>query len=183
MGKHVGYVRVSSQDQNTARQLEGVQLDRVFEEKASGKDTARPQLRACLDYLRDGDTLHVHSIDRLARNLGDLLRVLEDLKARDVAVQFHKESLTFTGKADPFQDLQLQVIGAVAQFERALIRERQREGIAAAKAQGKRMGRAKALTPGQVEAIKGRIAAGESKKALAAEFGVSRQTLYNALAI
>ena len=76
-GKQIGYIRVSSTDQNTARQLDGFHLDKVFTDRCSGKDTSRPQLVACLDYLRDGDTLHVHSIDRLARNLQDLLRIIE----------------------------------------------------------------------------------------------------------
>ena len=116
-GKQIGYIRVSSTDQNTARQLDGFHLDKVFTDRCSGKDTSRPQLTACLDYLRDGDTLHVHSIDRLARNLQDLLRIIESLNQRDVSVSFHKEGLTFSaGKTeDPFQKLQLQIIGAVAQ--------------------------------------------------------------------
>ncbi len=180
-GQQIGYVRVSTVDQNTDRQLEGVQLNRVFTEKASAKDAKRPQLLECMAYLREGDTLHVHSIDRLARNLQDLLWVLDELTGRGVAVRFHKEHLTFTGEDNPFQKLQLQIIGAVAEFERAIIKERQREGIRAAQKAGKQMGRAKALTPSQVEEIKARIAKGEAKKALAHEYGISRQTLYASL--
>ncbi|MBU1230246.1 MAG: recombinase family protein [Proteobacteria bacterium] len=178
---NVGYVRVSSTDQKTDRQLEGVALDEKFEEKASAADTARPQLLLCMAYVRQGDTLHVHSIDRLARNLQDLLRLLEQLMDKGVTVQFHKEHLTFSGQDDPFQRLQLQIIGAVAEFERALIKERQREGIAKAKSMGKHLGRERKLTPELERTIKTRADAGEEKKALASEFGVSRQTLYRIL--
>ena len=182
-GKQIGYIRVSSTDQNTARQLDGFHLDKVFTDKCSGKDTSRPQLVACLDYLRDGDTLHVHSIDRLARNLQDLLRIIESLNQRDVSVSFHKEGLTFSaGKAeDPFQKLQLQIIGAVAQFERALLRERQREGIAIAKAEGKYKGRKPALTSEQVKEARQMVAAGQCKQDVARYFGISRTTLYKGI--
>ena len=105
MSKQIGYVRVSSVDQNTGRQLEGIALDKVFTDKASGKSRQRPQLEACLEYLRDGDTLHVHSIDRFARNLQDLLTLISDLTNRAVTVQFHKEGLIFTGEDSPFQRL------------------------------------------------------------------------------
>jgi len=178
---NVGYIRVSSLDQNTDRQLEGVKLDKEFEDKASAADTKRPQLIACLDYIRQGDTLHVHSIDRLARNLQDLLRLLELLKTKGVAIQFHKERLTFTGADDHFATLHLHIIGAVAQFERALIKERQREGIAKAKSLGKNLGRERKLAPEIEQAMKQRAEAGEEKKALAIEYGVSRQTLYRVL--
>lgn len=178
----VGYIRVSTDDQNTARQLDGVALDRTFEDKLSGRDTKRPALQEALAYIREGDTLHVHSIDRLARNLQDLLAVLTDLTGRGVAVKFHKEALAFTGEADPFQALQLQIIGAVAEFERALIRERQREGIALAKKAGKHLGRPGKLTQEQVKELLARAAKGEEKKALAAAFGISRQTVYALLA-
>jgi len=178
----IGYIRVSTDDQNTARQLDGVALDRTFEDKLSGRDTKRPALQEALAYVREGDTLHVHSIDRLARNLQDLLVVLTDLTSRGVAVKFHKEALTFTGEADPFQALQLQIIGAVAEFERALIRERQREGIALAKKAGKHLGRPGKLSREQVKELLARVERGEEKKALAEEYGVSRQTVYALLA-
>lgn len=176
--KDIGYCRVSTTDQKTDRQLDGVKLDKVFEEKASAADTARPQLQACIEYVREGDVLHVHSIDRLARNLQDLLALLQTFTGKGVAVQFHKESLTFTGQDNPFQKLHFQIIGAVAEFERALIKERQREGIAKAKAEGKHLGRERKLAPENERAIKARAEAGEEKKALSAEFGISRQTLY-----
>jgi DNA invertase Pin-like site-specific DNA recombinase len=177
-GQQVGYLRVSSIDQNTARQLEGVHLDQTFEDKASGKDTKRPELQACLKHVRKGDTLHIHSMDRLARNLADLLALVKDLTGLGVAVAFHKEKLTFTGEENPMQDLQLAVMGAVAQFERSMSKERQREGIALAQAQGRYKGRPPKLTPAQREEIRTRANAGESKVVLAVEFGVSRAALY-----
>jgi len=180
---NIGYIRVSTVDQNTARQLDGVALQEVFEEKISAATTKRAKLKECMRFLRKGDTLHVHSIDRLARNLADLLSILNDLIGRGVAIRFHKENLTFTGDDNPFQTLQLQIIGAVAQFEREIIKERQREGIAKAQAQGKHCGRKPKLTQAQVSEIKTRIKAGEEKKVLATEYGVSRQTLYRVIKI
>ena len=177
-GKSVGYVRVSTLLQNTARQLDGVTLDRVFEDKASGKDTKRPALDECLKFLREGDTLHVHSMDRLARNLDDLRRIVKDLTGRGVAVRFEKESLTFTGEASPMANMLLSMLGAVAEFERALILDRQREGIAIAKAEGKYLGRRSTLTDEAVQEMRRRASAGESKAAIARDFGISRETLY-----
>ncbi len=177
----IAYIRVSSIDQNTARQLDGINFDETFTERASAATTKRPKLEECLRYARKGDRLHIHSIDRLARNLGDLLRLLDDLTGRGVAVKFHKENLEFTGEDNPFQTLQLQIIGSVAQFERAIIKERQREGIAKAQAKGKHCGRKAKLTKAQVEEIKTRISNGDEKKALAEEYGISRQTLYRVI--
>lgn len=185
-GKDIGYIRVSSFDQNTARQLDGVKLDKIFEEYASGKSADRPALQACLDYLREGDILHVHSIDRLARNLQDLLSIVSELKEKQVTVKFHKEKLEFTGndssgKGDAFQELQLHIIAAVAQFERALILERQREGIEIAKREGKykKVGRKPALTEVQIEDVKKRIEQGETIASVSRLYGVSRQTIYS----
>ena len=132
----VGYVRVSSVDQNTVRQLDGLTLDKTFTDKASGKDTKRPQLERALEFLREGDTLVIHSMDRLARNLDDLRRVVLGLTKKGVKVRFEKEDLTFTGEDSPMANLLLSVMGAFAQFERELIKERQREGIAIAKKKG-----------------------------------------------
>lgn len=180
-GHQVGYIRVSSYDQTTERQLEGLEFDETFKDKASGKDTNRPALKACLKHLRRGDTLHVHSIDRLARNLKNLQELVEKLTGKGVVVQFHKEGLTFSGDESPMQKMMFQMIGAVAEFERALIKERQLEGIRNAQNKGIRFGAKAKLTDEQMAKIKERIAQGEQKKALAAEYGVSRQTLYKAL--
>jgi DNA invertase Pin-like site-specific DNA recombinase len=180
--KRVGYIRVSSVDQNTERQLEGVELDKVFTDKASGKDTKRPQLQAALDYIREGDVLVVHSMDRLARNLDDLRKIVLGLTGKGVHIRFAKENLTFTGEDSPMSNLLLSLLGAVAEFERSMIRERQREGIALAKKKGVYKGRKPSLTAEQVKEIRARLGAGERKTALAHEFKVSRQTLYTAIA-
>lgn len=180
--KLIGYVRVSTLDQNTERQLDGLKLDKVFMDKASGKDANRPQLKAALDYLRDGDKLVVHSLDRLARNLVDLKNIVSTLTGRGVVVEFVKEHLTFTSEDNAMSNLLLSVMGAFAEFERALIRERQREGIALAKKAGVYKGRKRSLTPDRVKALKARVHAGEKKAAVAREFGISRETLYKYLA-
>ena len=104
-GQRIGYVRVSTFEQNTDRQLDGIQLDETFTDKASGKDTARPQLDALLKFARRGDTVLIHSMDRLARNLDDLRRIVGDLTRRGVQIQFVKESLTFTGEDSPMANL------------------------------------------------------------------------------
>jgi DNA invertase Pin-like site-specific DNA recombinase len=177
-GQRVGYVRVSTLDQSTVRQLDGVALDRVFEDKASGKDVDRPQLEALIGFVRDGDTVLVHSMDRLARNLEDLRRLVRRLTDKKVRVEFVKEQLTFTGEDSAMANLLLNIMGAFAEFERELIRERQREGITLAKQRGVYRGRARSLTTAQVDDLRARIAAGVPKSVLAREFGVSRETVY-----
>jgi DNA invertase Pin-like site-specific DNA recombinase len=179
-GQRIGYIRVSTDDQHTHRQLEGVALDRVFTDRASGKDADRPGLRELLSYAREGDTIVVHSMDRLARNVDDLRRLVLSQAARGITVEFVKESLSFSGEGSPMAHLMLTLLGAVAQFERELIRERQREGIAMAKKRGVYRGRRRKLTPDQVEALRTKAAAG-GKAALAREMGISRQTLYDYL--
>jgi DNA invertase Pin-like site-specific DNA recombinase len=180
-GQRIGYVRVSSLDQNPERQLEHVQVDKVFTDKASGKDTRRPQLDVLLAFVREGDTVVVHSMDRLARNLDDLRRLVHSLTQRGVRIEFVKESLSFTGEDSPMANLMLSVMGAFAEFERALIRERQREGISLAKQRGAYRGRKKALAPDRVLELRRRATAGEKKAPLAREFGISRETLYQYL--
>ena len=180
-GQRIGYVRVSSFDQNPERQLENISLNKVFTDTASGKDTKRPELEALLAFVREGDTVVVHSMDRLARNLDDLRRLVQMLTKRSIRIEFVKEGLHFTGEDSPMANLLLSVMGAFAEFERALIRERQREGIALAKKRGAYRGRKKALSSEQVAALRQRAAAGEQKATLAREFGISRETLYQYL--
>ncbi len=180
-GKRIGYVRVSSFDQNPERQLEGIQVDRVFTDKASGKDIQRPQLDMLLDFVREDDTVVVHSMDRLARNLDNLRRLVQDLTGRGVRVEFVKERLIFTGEDSPMANLMLSVMGSFAEFERALIRERQREGITLAKQRGAYRGRKKSLNSEQVAELKRRVVAGEQKALIARNFGISRETLYQYL--
>ncbi|MGS0757015.1 recombinase family protein, partial [Roseateles sp. GG27B] len=181
-GQRIGYVRVSTLEQNTERQLEQIPLDRVFIDKASGKDTKRPELEGLMAFVRDGDTVVVHSMDRLARNLDDLRRIVQKLTKRGVRIEFVKEILTFTGEDSPMANLMLSVMGAFAEFERALLRERQREGIALAKQRGAYRGRKKALAPDRVAELCQKVAAGETKTEVARYFGISRETLYSYLA-
>ena len=180
-GKRVGYIRVSTLEQNVHRQLDGIELDKTFTDKASGKDVERPQLKAALDYLRDGDVFIVHSMDRLARNLDDLRRIVASLTDRGVQVQFVKESLAFTGEDSAMSKLLLSVMGAFAEFERSLLKERQREGIEIAKRNGLYKGRKRSLTAESVGILKTRVLAGEKKAVLAKEYGISRETLYTYL--
>jgi DNA invertase Pin-like site-specific DNA recombinase len=136
---HVAYIRVSSTEQNTDRQLSetGITFDKVFEDKASGKNTDRPALQDMLGYVRDGDTVHVHSIDRLGRSLIDLKNLVTELNKDGVTVKFHKENLEFSsGKQNPMQTLMFDMLASFAEFERSIIKERQREGIDKAKAKG-----------------------------------------------
>lgn len=176
----IGYRRVSSQDQNLDRQ----QLDaceKVFEEKASaGKGSDRPALDALLDFAREGDEVLVWSIDRLARDLADLQRLLERLNAKGVTVTFVSERLTFSASQDdPFAQLQLHLLGAFSQFERAIIRIRQAEGIAQAKAKGVYRGRKASIDPIQVAKLK---AEGLRATEIAERLGIGRASVYRLLA-
>lgn len=183
MAKHqtVGYIRVSSIDQNTDRQLDGLTLDKIFTDKASGKDTHRPALEALKDHVRDGDVVVVHSMDRLARNLDDLRKIVRELTDKGVRVQFHKEGQTFSSDESPMSQLMLNLMGSFAEFERSLIKERQAEGIAAAKRRGVYKGRKSSVTPEIIAQIKARVTSGEAKAAIARELGISRETVYQYL--
>jgi DNA invertase Pin-like site-specific DNA recombinase len=134
-----------------------------------------------MEFAREGDTVIVHSMDRLARNLDNLRKIVQTLTSRGVKIQFIKENLIFTGEDSPMANLMLSIMGAFAEFERALIRERQREGIALAKQRGAYRGRKKTLSPGQVNELQTRAQNGESKVQLAREYGISRETLYQYL--
>jgi DNA invertase Pin-like site-specific DNA recombinase len=184
-GQHVGYIRVSSVGQNTERQLDNTKepLSRIFTDQASGKDTNRPALIECMKYLREGDTLHVHSIDRLARSMRDLLNITKQIAEKGVVVKFEKEGLTFNDKTDPRSEFMLHMLSAVSQFERSLINERRAEGVAIAQRNGVKFGRPSKLTLAQRNEILARAADGNvNKKALAAEYGISRTVLYDILA-
>lgn len=181
-GQQVGYIRVSSAGQNSARQLDGVRLDRVFEEQASAKGRdERHQLASCIAYCREGDTLHVHSMDRLARNLDDLRQIVRELVDKGVTVRFEKEGLSFSGDDSPMSMLLLSMLGAVAEFERSMIRERQREGIAVAKAKGVYTGRKPALSAEQAAELRRMAETGTPKAELARKFGISRESVYRYL--
>lgn len=179
-GQLVGYARVSSVDQNLARQLEALAgADRIFEEQASAKDRKRPVLEEMLAYVREGDTVLVKSPDRLARSTRDLLDLLSELKAKGVAVRFADSPALDTGTAQG--TFMLTVLGAVAELERELIAERRAEGIALAKKAG-RYDRGPKLSGEQVAQARQRVADGVPKSVVARDLGVSRQTLYTALA-
>ena len=185
-GQKVSYLRVSSKDQSIARQREALAhlgIRKEFIDEISARSRAdRPGLEACLEYLRDGDELHVASIDRLARSLIDLKELVTELTTQGVTVVFHKEGLRFAADTDdPTANLMLGVLGSFAEFERAIIRERQAEGIALAKKAGKYTGRPKALSEEQVADARRRITAGESKTSVAKALGVGRSTLYRYL--
>lgn len=188
----VGYVRVSSSDQNTDRQLDGVALDRVFTDKMTGSTKDRPQLKAMLDYVRYGDTVVVHSLDRLARSLEDLISIINQLNKKGVSFKSIKDNLTFDGvNNSPMDKFFLHILGAVSELERALIRERQKEGIAKAKQRGVYKGRKPSLTPEKQAIIEERLAEKEkdlqsyksiSYQSIADEIGVSLATLNRYLA-
>lgn len=180
-GKKIGYVRVSTLDQKTERQLDGLKLDRIFEDKVSGKNmTDRPQLQEMLRYVRDDDQIFVHSMDRLARNLEDLLKLVRQINEAKASITFVKENLTFSPREEEsaMSKLILSVMGAVAEFERRLILERQREGIALAKTRGVYKGRVKKVTPQLLESARHLLRTGKGPQEVAKELGVSRSSLY-----
>lgn len=179
--KTFNYIRVSTVEQNTARQLVDVPCNHTYMEKVSGKDQNRPQLTAMLDALREGDLINVHELSRLARNTKDLLEIVEKILKAGASVKFHKENLFFEGgkKEDPYQKLMLTMMGAFAAFERDLILERQREGIAIAKAEGKYLGKRSKFTPEKLEEIRAKFDDPTTNKAqLAKGLGITRSYLY-----
>lgn len=172
---NIGYIRVSSIQQITDRQLEGVVLDKVFTDKASGKNTDRPQLKAMLDYVREGDVIHVHDLSRLGRSTVDVLTLVDKLSQRGIKVHFHKEGL-ITGDDNPTSKMILTIFSAVAEAERKMMLERQREGYEAAKAAGRVVGRGNGKAVDR-EGIKAALAAGSSIAKVAAQFNVAKSTV------
>lgn len=181
-GQNIGYIRVSSEGQNTTRQLDGIKLNKEFTDTMTGSIRTRPQLEECLNYLRTGDTLHVHSIDRLARNLRDLQEIIDGLVCKGVTVKFHTENLTFTGDDNPMSMLTLHLMGAFAEFERTITRTRQREGIDAAKKEGKHLGRPK-LNTGLSKKAKQLKTEGLNVAEISKHMELSRPSVYKLLAI
>lgn len=185
MSKVLAYIRVSSDGQNISRQENALaehHPDKVFTDRVSGKSMDRPALTQMLDYVRDGDRCIITSMDRASRNVEDLRKLVRQITDAGASIQFLKEGLTFTGDDSPMSKLLLNVMGAMAEFERELIKERQREGIAIAKAKGDvYKGRSKALKPSQVEELKTQVTAGIPKATVARNFGISRKSLYNYL--
>lgn len=182
-GQILGYARVSSSSQNLDRQraaLHSAGATRIWEDTITGATRDRPALNQALDYARDGDMLVVASMDRLARSVPDLHSIVSDLTDRGVAVQFLNEQQTYTADSDPVSRFMLSILGAVAQLERELIRERQADGIAAAKARGV-YDRKPILSPEQVAHARGMIDSGVPKAVVARRFEIARSTLYKYL--
>lgn len=178
---NIGYIRVSTVQQHTERQLADQRkaLDKIFEDKLSGKDTNRPGFVAMMEYLREGDTLHVHEISRLCRSTSDLLATVEKLKEQGVTVHFHKENIIITGgNESPVGNMVLTVLAGVAQMEREMLLARQREGYQAAKAAGRIAARGKGKAVNRPEIIAA-LAAGGSVRKVAAQFEVSTRTVQN----
>lgn len=138
-GDNYAYIRVSSQQQNSERQLSdtGIKFRRTFKDEASGKNTDREGLKDMIEFVQEGDTVHVHSIDRLGRSLVDLKNIVTELNKKGVSVKFHKENLEFSaGTSNPIHTLMFNMLASFAEFERSIIKDRQREGIEKAKAKG-----------------------------------------------
>jgi DNA invertase Pin-like site-specific DNA recombinase len=182
-GKRIGYIRVSTLDQNIERQLENVPLDKSFIDKCSGKDLNRPQFEAMMNYVREDDRVIIHSLDRLARNLDHLRSVVKTLISKGIEVEFMQESLVFKGDDSPMSNLLLSMMGAFAEFEHALIRERQREGIAIAKSKGiyHRRGRDRCLKSEDIVQLKAWVKEERPKTWIAQQFNISRHSVYKYL--
>jgi DNA invertase Pin-like site-specific DNA recombinase len=176
---HIGYVRVNPDDRRLERQLDGIVLDAIFEDKAGCDQTKRPALTKCFASLREGDVLHVHSLDRLAGNMRDLQKLVADCAGKGVEIRFHKEDSVFFsfGKTQP--DFLLHLLGVFADYERALVRERQMEGFAAARKKGTVLGRPHSITPEKEDAIRAKLKTGQSAADVALEFGIGRSSVYN----
>lgn len=171
-GKRLGYVRVSSVGQNSDRQLVDIELDKIFEDKLSGKDMKRPALQELLDYCRDGDHIVCHSLDRLCRSVRDLLELLDIFGKKGVTIEFLKEKLSFApNDTNHIAKFQLQILGSVAELERNIIRERQREGIVLARAKKKFTGSSKLFSDAQVRDMIDRIEAGEVMAKVISDLG------------
>lgn len=183
-GQKIGYARVSSKDQNLDRQLAALKKEkvfRIFTDTVSGSSTPRPGLDGALNYVRAGDQLIVVSMDRLARSLIDLHRLVDELTERGVSVKFLKEGQVYSKDSTPVAKLMLGLLGSVAEFERAIIRERQAEGIAKAKARGVYKGRAKVLNEEQIMQAREWVGEGIPKAEVARRLGIGRTTLYRYL--
>lgn len=173
------YKRVSTSEQSTARQLVGFKFHREYVETISGKDQNRPQLQALLQNLREGDVVHVHELSRLGRSVKDLLEIVEKIVSVGATIKFVKENLTFSAdEQNSFQSLMLNLLSSIAQFERDLLLERQREGIQLAKQQGKYKGKTSRFTKDEIEQIKSEFEIASCKQVLADKWGISRTYLY-----
>jgi len=188
-GKKIAYIRVSSEGQNTSRQdqqIEELHVDKVFTEKVSGKNIQdRPQFQMMLEYAREDDIIYCADLSRWGRSLIDIKTTVTSLTKRGVTVIFLKENLTFSGNDDPMSNLLLGILSSLSEWERAVIKSRQMEGVKIAQEKGiykERCGRKPKLTDEQIEEVKRRVEAGEKRADVALAYGVSRQTIYNLVA-
>ncbi len=182
MSKTYGYIRVSTIDQNTARQETALQdsnytCTQTFIDKASGKDINRPQFQKLLSTVTIGDTIIVHSLDRLGRSVSDMCQIVSNLKEQGITLISIKDNLVFDGQVNPMRDLQMHMLTAFAEFERSLIRERQAEGIAAKKARGERTGRPPA-DKAKVAEVNALVAKGIKLKLACQNIGIGVSTYY-----
>jgi len=180
-GKRIGYARVSTVEQNPGRQLEGILLDKTFIEHASGASLARPQLQIMLDYVREDDYVYVHSMDRLARNIRDLRKLVDLFVHKGCTIHFVKENLIFNGQNDAISTLMLSIMGAVAEFELSRIHERQAEGIALAKREGKYLGRKRCLDNEKIQILREQFSTRIPILQIARDLDVSAKTIYKYL--
>lgn len=179
---NLAYIRVSTIQQNTERQyhaMKGIQIDKWFEEKKSGKNEDREQLKAMLSYAREGDHLYVASLDRLGRNLIGILKMVEDLRERGIVLHCLKEGYTLGAEKNALQEAFFQIMGVMAQLERNIMLERQAEAYAAAKAAGKQIGRGRSKRRQEseefvIEALKN----GHQPAKIARAHKISRTSVY-----
>ena len=181
----IAYARVSTDDQNLDRQLETLKAycpDKIFTDHLSGKNLERPGFQQMMDYVREGDIIYVASMDRMARNLDDLLATTKRLQSKGITVHFLKENICLNPgtETSSMSKLIMSIMGAVAEFERSLIRERQREGILLAKARGVYKGR-KPIDPDKMQEARKLIDEGFTKTKVCEKLQISRQTLYKYL--
>jgi DNA invertase Pin-like site-specific DNA recombinase len=188
-GKKIAYIRVSSEGQNTSRQdqqIEELHVDKVFTEKVSGKNIQdRPQFQMMLEYAREDDIIYCADLSRWGRSLIDIKTTVTALTSKGVTVVFLKENLIFSGNDDPMSNLLLGILSSLSEWERAVIKSRQMEGVKIAQEKGiykERCGRKPKLSDEQIEEVKRRVEAGEKRADVALAYGVSRQTVYNLVA-
>ena len=180
-GKRIGYIRVSTFEQNPDRQLVDIQLDKKFIEYASASSMDRPQLKLMLEFVREDDIIFVHSMDRLARNTSNLLEIVKTVIEKKAEIHFSKEQLTFNGSTNAMSMLLLHIMGAIAEFELCFNKERQREGIAEAKAKGKYKGGKRKLDAEKIEILRKEMQGRDSKLKIARKLGITPMTLYKYL--
>lgn len=182
-GQKIGYIRVSTPEQNPDRQLVGLELDKKFIDNFTGRILERPALSQLREYIREGDELFVHSMDRLARNMKDLRNLVDEFQKKSIKVHFVKENISFAGYEKPMDILLLSLIGAFAEFEFSIVKERQMEGIRLAKLKGLYKGRKKVFNEERFKEVVKRIQEGHKMTKIANEFNVSREVIYKYLKI